>query len=262
MLRPFTFKNPLVVFLASVLPFLLAFNLISPDEPDFEIMLRDWSTSFLDKTPQNYNDTLNFKVQDDDSYWHVIFSDDSFVMNPGKSFGAKIILTASLETYRKVYYGELSPITAAGRASRTQSAPLDFILEGGMKINQMDWDKAYFTLINFFNHHPHNKTKLGREYSRTVHGANVVGLYYSVGFRSAWYHILPGQTLNEDGEKDPFKQSFIITSGTGFAKLGNDTIEIKANEAYYIKPYIEHKVWTDNKEGISIIWHAWGEEAW
>ena len=82
-----------------------------------------------------------------------------------------------------------------------------------------------------------------------MYGANVVGSYYSVGFRSARYPILPGQVLNEDGEKDPFKQSFIITSGTGLAKLGKDTIGLRANAPYYIKPNIEHKVGIYKEEG-------------
>lgn len=228
----------------------------------FEQMLAGWSAAFVDKVPPDYSDTLNFHLKDDNLFTHIVFTDGKFRIENGKAKNARIIMTASLETYHKVYSGELSPITAAGRASIRERAPLDFILEGGMTPRNMDWNYAYFTLINFFNRHPHNKVLLGREHTRTVHGGNTAGLYYSPGFRSAYYHIAKDQVLNEAGEKDPWNQSFIIISGCGFAKIGNDTIAVKANEAYYIRPKLEHKVWTQCDEGISLIWNAWGIEAW
>lgn len=229
---------------------------------DFEDMLMGWSESFLLKVPDSYTDTLNFLLKDDESYWHVVFEDDTYSIHRSKNPGAKFIFTASMDTFSKIFSGQLSPMTAIGRSSIYEAAPLDFILGEGMTIGMIDWNYAYFTIINFFNPHPNNKVLLGREHSRTVHGGNVVGLYYSVGYRSAWYNLAKGQVLNEEGEKDPWQQSFIITQGSGYAKIGNDTLRIKADEAYYIRPNVEHKVWTDSEEGVSLLWNAWGNEAW
>jgi mannose-6-phosphate isomerase-like protein (cupin superfamily) len=232
------------------------------DSNEFNIFLTDWSDAFLQKTPQDYKDTLNFHLKDNDTYWRVVFSSGEFSIHHGKGEHAKIILTAYLKTYRRLHSGELNPLTAAGRASITEPAELDFLLESGMTLRNIDWNYAYFTLINFLNRHPHNKVKLGKVHSKIVHGGNVVGMYYSPGFRSAWYHIAKGQMLNEDGEKDPFHQSFTIISGNGYAKLGNDIFLINENEAYYIRPNLEHKIWTENEDGITLIWNAWGKEAW
>jgi mannose-6-phosphate isomerase-like protein (cupin superfamily) len=228
----------------------------------FEEMLHAWSKAFLLKIPEGYTDTLNLHVKDTNSHWHVIIANDSYRIIEGKNLKARLILTGNLDVYRQVYTGQLNAMTAAGRASIREAAPLDMMFENGMTYRQMNWEYAYFTMINFFNVHPNNKALLGREHARKVHGAHAVALYYTPGFRSAYYNIAKGETLNESGEKDPFNQSFIIISGEGYAKIGNDTLMIKANEAFYIKPNLEHKVWTDSEEGLSLIWNAWGINAW
>jgi mannose-6-phosphate isomerase-like protein (cupin superfamily) len=221
-------------------------------------LVNDWSKSFAGKVPEGYIDTLCLHLKDDDSYRFVVFSNGEYKVAEGMISSPGLVVTADMATYRKVYTGDLSPLTAVGRASISDPAPLDFRLVNGMAMSSIDWEKMYFTLINFFNVDQNNKVRMGREYSRTVHGGNVVGLYYTVGYRSAYYSVIPGQVINEAGEKDPFHQSFIIIGGSGYAKLGNDTVRVKANEAYYIKPGMEHKVWTDNTEGLILIWSAWG----
>ena len=228
----------------------------------FEEMLIDWAGSFLRKVPAEYCDTLNFHVKDSNSHYHLIFANGGFRLNNWKNPLSQITLTSDLDTYRRIYSGDLNAMTAAGRASYREAAPLDMILENGMTMRGINWDYAYFTMINFFNSHPSNKTLLGREHARKIHGGFAVALFYSKGFRSAFYSIQKGELLNEAGEKDPWNQSFIILSGSGFAQIGGETFPVKANEAYYIKPGVEHQVWTETEEGITLIWNAWGIEAW
>jgi mannose-6-phosphate isomerase-like protein (cupin superfamily) len=256
----------LAIFLISFFSCLNSFNTYALERqknvPSFEEMIIDWASVYMKKISSNYTDTLNLHLKDTDSHWYITIANNNFKIYNEKNPQAKMVITADFETYKKIYTGELNGMTAIGRASVHQSAPLDMWLENGMTIRKINWEKLYYTVTNFFNAHPHNKVLLGREHSRNVHGGNVVALYYSVGFRSAYYNMQPGETLNESGEKDPFNQSFVIISGKGFAKIGNDTLSIAANEAYYIKPNIEHKVWTDSNEGISLVWNAWGNEVW
>jgi mannose-6-phosphate isomerase-like protein (cupin superfamily) len=54
------------------------------------------------------------------------------------------------------------------------------------------------------------------------------------GFRSAWYRVNPGERLNEPGDTNPFPQAFIFIKGTGVAKIGDETVPVKADEAYSI----------------------------
>ncbi len=246
----------------SVLALTVSISSANGNTSDFETLLKGWSESFLTKVGEDYQDTLNFRLNDNNSHWYVTFSKGNYSIHQGENPDAKFIFTADMETYRKLYKGKLSPITAIGRASINEPAPLDFILQNGMTVGNVNWSDAYFTLINFFNPHPNNKIVLGQQYSRSVHGGNVIGLYYSVGFRSAWYHINKGEMLNEAGEKDPFEQSFIILKGSGYAKIGKDTIVVNENEAYYIRPNLEHKIWTESEEGVTLLWNAWGKEAW
>lgn len=228
----------------------------------FEQMLSTWAGSFIEKVPQGYADTLNFFLQDTGESWYIPISGGSYQVIRGENPKARIVVTGSYQTYHKLYTGQLNGMTAVARASIRNPAPLDFILKNDMSIRDLDMNDLYFKASNFFNAHPHNKVILGRDHARKVHGGYAVGLYYSIGYRSAYYTIRRGETINESGEKDPWQQSFIIISGQGYAQLGQDTIPLKANEAYYIKPNIYHKVWTDSEEGVSLIWNAWGKEAW
>ena len=70
-----------------------------------------------------------------------------------------------------------------------------------------------------------------------------------------------GQRLNEPGDTNPFPQAFVIISGAGFAKIGPDTVRVRANEAYYIPPLSDHVLWTLDDEPVVLIWMAWGEGA-
>lgn len=234
----------------------------SSDSLSFEQMLHAWADSFMAKIPRDYTDTLDFHLQDSDESWYITLSQGNYQVIRGENPRAKAVVTGSYETYKRVFSGELNGMTAVARASIHHPAPLDFILKNDTQISDLNMNDVYFFIANFFNVHPHNKVLLGREHARKVHGGHAVGLYYSTGYRSAYYNIKKGEMINEAGEKDPWHQSFIIVEGQGLALLGQDTVALKAHEAYYIKPNSYHKVWTDSEEGISLIWSAWGKEAW
>lgn len=232
------------------------------DTLTFDNMLSLWSESYLRKVQPDYQDTINFQLRDNNQYYYIVFNNRSFKIFKERNYNSKITVIADFKTYSKIFNGELSPQTAAGRSSMRKPAPLDFKLENGMTYQKIDWERAYLILINFFNHHPHNKIVIKKEYSREIHSGNAIGLYYSKGYRSAYYFIDKADTLNKNGESDPYEQSIIIVKGTGFAKIGSDTLVINENEAYHIRPNIEHKIWTNSNDGISLLWSAWGEKVW
>ena len=102
---------------------------------------------------------------------------------------------------------------------------------------------------------------LGEEYSRMVHGAHAIPLYYHPELRSAWYMVKKGERLNEPGDTNPFPQALIFISGEGVAKIGEKTIKVKADESYYIPPSSDHVVWTESDEPLVLIFLACGEGA-
>ena len=73
--------------------------------------------------------------------------------------------------------------------------------------------------------------------------------------------INKGQRINEPGDNNPFPQYFIITQGQGYAKIGSDTIQIKANEAYYVALGLDHIFWNESETPIELIFLAWGKGA-
>lgn len=96
--------------------------------------------------------------------------------------------------------------------------------------------------MHFFNTTKPEKIKLGEEYSRLVHGAHAIPLYYHPGFRSAWYMIKKGEELNEQGDTNPFPQAMVIIKGRSLAKIGEQTVQINSNESYYIPPNADHVI--------------------
>jgi len=70
-----------------------------------------------------------------------------------------------------------------------------------------------------------------------------------------------GERLNEPGDTNPFPQTFIFIEGEGFAKIGDQTVKVKAGESYYVSPNSDHIVWTNSKEPFVLIWVGWGEGA-
>ena len=115
--------------------------------------------------------------------------------------------------------------------------------------------------MHFFNTSKPEKIKLGEQYSRKVHGGHAIPLYYHPGFRSAWHMVKKGEQINEPGDVNPFPQAIVVINGKGYAKIGDQTVEINSNESYYIPPKSDHVIWTESEEPLVLIWLAWGEGA-
>jgi mannose-6-phosphate isomerase-like protein (cupin superfamily) len=121
-------------------------------------------------------------------------------------------------------------------------------------------NQEYQFIQKFFNPTYPEKIILDKSHTRVIHGAHALPLYYHKGFRSAWYFLEKGQRLNKPGDTNPFSQAFVIISGEGLAKIGDETFPVMGNETYMIPPLTEHMLWADN-EPITLIYLAWGEGA-
>lgn len=122
-----------------------------------------------------------------------------------------------------------------------------------------------FFVQRFFNTSPHEKVTLKKENSRIIHGSHAIPLFHKhnndTAIHNTWYLISKGQQVNGPGDTNPFPQYFFITKGHGYGKNGNNTIEVKANESYYIAPGLEHIFWIKVKEALELIFLAWGKGA-
>jgi mannose-6-phosphate isomerase-like protein (cupin superfamily) len=225
------------------------------------VILSDMAESYSGEVPEEMAFEAQFSIDPGDEHWVIEVGDGQAKLGRGPDTSAQFVFSLSLETLHSIYNGEMTAMTAGGKGSGADSAPLEFeFTEAAMELADPK-GVAFHFLQHFFNRAEPEKILLGEEHSRVVHGANVCALYYAPGFRSAWYMVEKGQRLNEPGDTDPFPQAFVIISGEGLGKIGEETIEIRGGESYYVPPGSDHVIWTEGEEPLVLIWFGWGEGA-
>ena len=231
---------------------------------EFNEMLTNWSTNFVEKIDTSYNAIVNFKLSDSgkESY-NVEFKRNNFKLNKGTTDSSNFTFESSLEHYNKMYKGEMTALTSMGQATSNDSIPLTPNLDKPIGDNLLN-DFLFFSQ-RYFNLSSHDKVSLSIDNSRIIHGGHAIPIFYrrsdDFGVRSAWYQINKGEQVNDIGDTNPFPQYFIITSGKGFAKIGKDTISISSNEAYYVAPENDHIFWNEKDEPLTLIFTAFGKGA-
>ena len=229
---------------------------------DVRQMLEIMTEVFKSKIDEHYSMIVQFDIQDKKESWHVIVEEGRKVsMNKGAHEGAGLFVVTTSDTLRLIHQGKMTAMTAGGKATGADHAPLDVRLAEDLKITPEIRTRFYTFLQHFFNPTVPERILLGEEYSRVVHGGHAVVLYYHPGFRSAWYMVKKGERLNEPKDTNPFPQAFIFIEGEGFAKIGDKTVKVKAGESYYIPPDSDHVVWTESDKPLILIYLAWGEGA-
>lgn len=239
-------------------------NKLKPSRPlGLDTMLNDWANCFIKKVDTEYSVVVNFVTPDSSNNHHVSIHCNQVSISDSISPDANFTFKASLKHYAKIYNKEITAFTSMGRESMADSTPLDFDFHKA--ITKQPMNDLLFFVQHFFTTSPHDKVILGKEHSKIVHGGHAIPLFYQksndIGVRSAWYLVEKGQQINEIGDTNPFPQYFIIKQGQGFAKIGADTLRVKANEAYFIAPGADHVFWTESNEPMELIFLAWGEGA-
>jgi len=170
-------------------------------------------------------------------------------------------LVMSEDTFDKLISGEWNGMTAAGRSSMSESAPLDFCLPEGKQPDEEILQMMYHFLTHFFSKDYPTITELGRNHARKVHGGNAVPIAYGHGIRSAYYTIQKGEQINED-ELDPWNQVFTVIDGSGKALVAGEEIELVKNMSVHVPPETEHIVKKEEGEDdLELLWIAYGEKA-
>ena len=227
-----------------------------------EKMLQDMAENFCHKIPDVLSLIVQIDIQPAQQLWHVIVEPGKRVtVGPGSDARARFVLTTTEETLHRIYTGQMTALTAAGRASMSDPALLDFKMGKGLKLTPEIHTELLAFIQRFFNCSDPERILLGEVHARVVHGGHAIPLYYHPGLRSAWYLVKKDDRLNEPGDTNPFPQAFVFISGQGFAKIGDKTIKVRAGESYYIPPGSDHVVWTENDEPLVLIFLAWGEGA-
>ena len=230
---------------------------------DLKYMLNQWGSSFIQKIDSGYIASVNFKLTNSPLQYNISFHNKSYKIIPKVIDSVNFTYESSLKHYNKVFNGVMTALTSMGQASPADPIPLIPELHKAVTDNLLN-DFLFFSQ-RFFNRTPYDRVQLGLENSRIVHGGHAIPIFYQktkdIGVRSAWYQINKGEQVNEQGNTNPFPQYFIITKGSGYTKIGNDTISINENEAYFVPPYHDHVFWNESEEPLIMIFLAWGKGA-
>lgn len=227
-----------------------------------EESLQELVNAYWDLDEEDRDWVVRFDLEPGGGTWHVdLGGPQAPAVKAGSHAKTRFIFVLSLETLTRLRSGDLSPLTAAGREQLSDPAPLDFRLGEGLELTPEIYRELITFVQRFFNPTSPERIQLGEKHARVIHGGHAVAMFYGEGFRSAWYMLREGERLNAPGDTNPFPQAFVFLSGEGRAKIGEATVDVGANEAYYIPPGAEHIVWNEKEEPLTLVFLAWGEGA-
>ena len=225
-------------------------------------MLKDMVEIYTQKSTEYIDLTVKFELLEEKEVWFLKSKPgEQLELTKTSQDEPQIIFSLSQETLYAIYSGEMTGLTAMGRENMSDQTPLDFSLGKGVSMTPDLMANLLAFVQRFFNPTHPEKVIFNKSSARLVHGGWAIPMFYHSGFRSGWYQLDKGQSLNEPGDVNPFQQAFIIISGKGYAKIAENSVNVTAGEAYYIPPQSDHVLWNEDPEPLCLIYLAWGENA-
>ena len=196
--------------------------------------------------------------------WHLVPGAGGDVdLKPGKATNPGFTAELDAETLGRLYRGEISGMTAAGKATGDERSPLE-ILPGSAVPEDAPRARlapVFHFLTHYWQRTDPERITFGREHARPLSGAHIVGLYYHPGFRSAWYSVKAKESLNLKGDASPYPQAYVILRGLARVRMGQRAEEVPAGQSIYIPPGTMHAVESRDGGEVELLWLAWGDGA-
>lgn len=167
------------------------------------------------------------------------------------------------QTLGRLDRGELAPGTASAKAFSTDFAPMDVDFTEGFQPDGAFVGNMLQTLFHFWNRSTPEITEFSPDHTRRSHGTNLTVLHYQPGLRSAWFHVKPGDHVNENegSRSNPFPTLIIATQGKGTARLDGVDHELKAGQSLYIPAGVDHEFLNNSGAPMEGIILMFGEGA-
>lgn len=168
-----------------------------------------------------------------------------------------------IDWLRRIDRGEMSALTAMGRARSTDSTPLDFRI-GPLLKQRAGWVVQLRRLVfHFWTRTWPEIVPFGEAAARTVHGGNASVLVYDEAFRSAWYQLEPGMHINADPDDqvNDFPQLVVVIRGRFTGRFDGEERTLTAGQAVFIPAGMRHEFLAHEEEYGEFIWIAFGEGA-
>jgi hypothetical protein len=184
-------------------------------------------------------------------------------LKPGRAPDPGFTCELDAETFGQLFRGEISGMTAAGKGTGEEASPLEILPGSAVQENapRASLAPVFHFITHFWNGRDPEIIALGREHSRPLSGAAIVGLFYHPGFRSAWYAVRGKESLNGEGDSSPYPQAYVILRGRARIQIDRRSIEVPAGEAIYVPPAAKHAVQSQDGGEVELLWLAWGEGA-
>lgn len=169
----------------------------------------------------------------------------------------------SMETLRRLDRGELSAMTAMGRAHWSDPADMDPVLPPGQGFTPEFQARFLPLTFHFWNRDWPEIIRFGEGTTRFVHGGNAAILYYDKGLRTGWYQIKEGMHVNHDpaDQTNPFPSLFIVTRGSLRARLGGEELRLQEGVAVHVPAGMTHEFWAGPGEYGELVLIMWGAGA-
>jgi hypothetical protein len=252
------------IFVLCLLSVLLFTGLWSQDGSTSEILESFVNDFRADPAALDRGITFGIKVRDKGE-WHVVADGKGGVeLKSGMPPQPSLFYVTDFQTLRMIHRGEMSALTAMGRARLSDKPPLNFGFMPGFQPDAdiLGWG-ANFT-FHFWTRGIPETVRFGPDTrSRLVHGAQAKILYYEKGLRSGWYQIRKGQHVNADpgDQKNSFPTLVIMINGQARARIGGKSMELKKGTCIHIPSGITHEFWNDREEPAEFIIVMFGKGA-
>ncbi len=195
---------------------------------------------------------VGFELTDTDEAVTLILKEHPEVLTGLQKPDLKFMLTH--ETLLQISSYQKDAFALAARARMDDVRPINFEFLNREKMAlSMETIKRLGTY--FFVPGRIKIRQIRNDLAGKAHGAKPIPFAYWEGLRSAWYFLDAGQTLNEEGEKDPWPQLFIPMSGRGKALIADEEFDIEPKTVVYIPPNALHQIRAE--EPVELIWIAW-----
>ncbi|MDH7477510.1 MAG: hypothetical protein QHH17_03910 [Candidatus Bathyarchaeota archaeon] len=136
----------------------------------------------------------------------LILSDKASVVKGSVHPDFKISM--SNQTFREIIHGKADAFALAGRTRSDEVRPIEFEVYNKDRSKEV-WETIKALLTYLFTSGKVKVKKLHPEFAGQAHGAHPIPLVYWNGLRCSWFLVKSGETLNKEGEKDPWPQMFI-----------------------------------------------------
>jgi hypothetical protein len=174
-----------------------------------------------------------------------------------------VVFETDIGFLRRLDRGEISALTAMAQARGGDPTPLVPRFPPGFRWTAESRGFWFPLFSSFWNRGWPEVVRFGDGLTREVHGANAAVLHYDVGFRSAWYQLLPGMHINRDpaSQTNPFPSLIIVTRGSAQARIAGVEVVLQEGEAILIRPGVTHEFWVGDGGYAEAIVVMYGEGA-